>query len=206
MKNPGNRAGVFANNAIEISEVVVHAESQITCLQSVVAAGYRVGAAAKIHVEVLDFRRPIRREADLHAGTAGPADDCLVFFHAEELSLELAISEAESPVQKNIVDRKTGPSAQSAEPGVGEFVRRECVVSAAGLNVGLDTEYELPRLPIVAKLAAAGDAARLKIGIGDFPPFVAEVEACIWAGPVIDTRWWRVIRRGTPREICRAGR
>src|SRR6185437_4528481 len=111
MKDPSGCARVFATRAVELSEVVVHPESQVTCLQPVIDAGDRVRAAAEVHVEILDFRRPVRRKADFHTGAAGPPHECLVLLHAEEFALELAISQTKGAIKKDIVDRKAGASA-----------------------------------------------------------------------------------------------
>src|SRR4029078_9726572 len=44
---------------LSVSEVIVHAEAQMTRVQSVVHAGDRVGAAWGIHVKIFDLCLPI---------------------------------------------------------------------------------------------------------------------------------------------------
>lgn len=77
-KTPDNGPGFFAQMRAA-SEVIVQTKAQVVCVQAIVDAGDRIGAAAEIHVEILDLRRPAGRKADLHTDAAGPTNKSLAF-------------------------------------------------------------------------------------------------------------------------------
>src|SRR5262245_51387053 len=113
------------------SEVIVHAEAQITGLQPIVRAGECVEAAAEIHVEVLDLGRPIRRKTDFHAETGSPAKMSLAFIKAAQFGCETTVGKTGGPIEQDIVHRVTETAAQGAKPRVGKFPGSESIVGSA---------------------------------------------------------------------------
>ena len=101
------------------------------------------------------------------------------FVEAKILAFESAIGETRAAKQQHVVDREAGTAAQSAKPRIGKFVRGECIVGSANLDICFGAENELSNLPIVTELASAGDAARIDAAVRDLAPFVAEVETGI---------------------------
>src|SRR4029078_6757590 len=71
--------GFRTQKFLSVSEVIVHAEEQMTRVQSVVHAGDRVGAACEIHVKIFDLRRPILRESLLQGGARRPGEKGFFF-------------------------------------------------------------------------------------------------------------------------------
>src|SRR5665647_3345388 len=91
-QNPGPRPGVLVTPRKAVSEkleVVIDAQAQHVGFVAVGHAGDRISAVAQVHVEVFRLRRPVRRDADLHAQTADPADMGLVLVEAVELAFDL---------------------------------------------------------------------------------------------------------------------
>jgi hypothetical protein len=73
--------------AVKASKVIIHAKAQIACAQPIVDTSDCVGAAAEVHVEIFNFRGPVRCKADFHAKAAGPTDKRFAFVDAKRLAL-----------------------------------------------------------------------------------------------------------------------
>src|SRR5262249_23302697 len=78
IKTPNNVPGFFVEMRMA-SEVIVQPKSQVAGLQTIVDPGDRIGTAAEIHIEIFNFRRPVRRKAILQAETTGPTDESFAF-------------------------------------------------------------------------------------------------------------------------------
>src|SRR5262249_26321753 len=66
-------------------------------------AGDRKGSAAEIHVQILDLRCPIGREADFHTEASRPAHTRFAFLKADQIRREIAVGETSGAVKQYIV-------------------------------------------------------------------------------------------------------
>src|SRR5919197_580144 len=105
----------------------------------------------------------------------------------EAVDLDLAATEGETDrsVEQHVVVGDAGARAGRAEPRIGELEVGEGVVGGGPLQVALHAEYEPAELPVVAGLAAAGDAPRLGAAVGDAAPLTADVDAEIGPHPAV---------------------
>ncbi len=86
--------------------------------------------------------------------------------------------ETAGTVEQHVVHGIADAAAHGAEPEVGELPGRQTQSSApTGLDIALDAEHELSRLPVVAVLHTTRNRGGLARLIIDTTPAVSEVSA-----------------------------
>src|SRR5262245_26963661 len=85
-----------------------------------------------------------------HSKSHSPASKGLAFIETAGAGREVAVCEAGSAEQQDIVHRIADAAAQCAKPGIGKFPWSERVVSCAGLNISFCAEHPLSGLPVEA--------------------------------------------------------
>src|SRR5262249_12376765 len=153
--------------------------------------------------EILDARRPVARETDLHAAARRPTGQRLILGQTKALGVDAAIGEAGCTVEQNVVEGVAGTRPQRAEPGIGELPGRDGAAGGRDRDLGSPADKELAALQVVAAVEAACDAGRIGRVAGGVGPLVAEMLADVAAGPIIDADWGTHERDG--REIGRTG-
>src|SRR5436190_1229848 len=88
-------------------------------------------------------------EVIVQAGAGGPAGIGVGFRQAEGGGTQFAESKAAGTVEHDVAERVADPSAQRAEPGVGELPRRKGFFGAARLDVAFGAKHPRTGLPVV---------------------------------------------------------
>src|SRR5689334_4448798 len=102
------------------SKTIVDAEAQDVRLKPGVPEQH-VTLVGEVDEQIFGFRRPVRREADLKAAAAGPADMQVRFTRGAGLDASAAIGEAEGCVEHDVVHRVADTAAPRPVPAVGEL-------------------------------------------------------------------------------------
>jgi molybdopterin molybdotransferase len=207
-----------------VSKAVVHAETEKVKLRGRVVDIDRiflVAELAEVDIEILELRRPVRRERVFPAGAAGPARSLqrIAGHRVVEPHEEIAVRDSARDVEQGLSDHGPRTHARRREPiDLGDADAGAATVEILGAvraadggmgKIGLEAEHPCTaELPIVSNRAAAGPAFDVELfqrGPGiemlGLAPAISCLPADVEAGPVEHPRRLRDCRlRGRERE------
>src|ERR1700737_4149862 len=172
------------------AEVIVHADLAAVQVERSRGNATEIVLAAEAAIEVLALDRPVRSDERFDARTGGPAgvEVAVRHRHAERAEADLVVDPgvAAGAVEQHLIDREAKAAANGAErinaARRGDAKRRGRGIDVSPAAVGLEAEYDVAGLPVVADRAAGEAAAHLRINRGVFAGIAAEA-ADVKAGP-----------------------
>src|SRR5689334_19840285 len=164
------------------SEAIVHAGSDQAEAVAVRRARHDEVVVGQIDIEIFDLGAPILIKGHLGAGAERPARVGMGFRQTEGGGAQFAEGDTAGAEEQDVAERVAGATPNRAEPGVGEFPRREGIVGAGYLDVAFEAEHKWSVVEIITRLHAADETGRLGRTVCDRSPGIAEIAAEIETG------------------------